>query len=214
MNPNIVAIKWSPQIAYAVGLIVTDGNLSSDGRHFDFTSKDVELVKIFKRCLNINNKIGLKSAGKSNKKYHRVQFGNSCFYRQLLDIGITPNKTKTIGFLQIPDEFFFDFLRGHFDGDGSCYGYWDKRWKSSFMFYMKFVSASKSHIYWLQAKIRATLGINGAVGKAGFIYQLSYAKKESRVLSAKMYYGGEIPCLKRKFEKLQKLLEIDKNPGE
>lgn len=214
MNHDIAAIKWSPQIAYAVGLIVTDGNLSSDGRHFDFTSKDVELVKTFKKCLNINNKISLKSAGKSNKKYHRVQFGNICFYRQLLNIGIAPNKTKTIGILQIPDEFFFDFLRGHFDGDGSCYGYWDKRWKNSFMFYVKFVSASKSHISWLQAKIRDALGINRAIGKAGSIYQLSYAKKESKVLSTKMYYDREIPCLKRKFEKLQKLLEIDKNPGE
>lgn len=194
-----------------MGLIVTDGNLSSDGRHFEFTSKDIELVKVFKKCLNINNKIGLKSAGKSNKKYSRVQFGNIYFYRQLLDIGITPNKTKTIGALQIPDKFFFDFLRGHFDGDGSCYGYWDKRWKSSFMFYMKFVSASKSHISWLQSKIRDALGINGAIGKAGSIYQLSYAKRESMILAPKIYHSNKIPYLKRKYEKLQRLLKTNKN---
>lgn len=47
-------IKWSPQIAYAIGLIVTDGNLSPDRRHFDFTSKDIELIEAFKKCLSIN----------------------------------------------------------------------------------------------------------------------------------------------------------------
>jgi len=47
---------WSPHFAYAIGLLATDGSLSIDGRHIDFTSKDLELVKIFKKYLGLKNK--------------------------------------------------------------------------------------------------------------------------------------------------------------
>lgn len=40
MKPQGKPITWSPEIAYAVGLLTTDGSLSIDGRHIDFTSKD------------------------------------------------------------------------------------------------------------------------------------------------------------------------------
>ena len=46
-----VKIEWSPDFAYAIGLITTDGNLSPDGRHVNFTSKDLELIKNFHRGL-------------------------------------------------------------------------------------------------------------------------------------------------------------------
>ena len=38
-------IVWSPDLAYAVGLLATDGNLSSDRRHMSFISKDRDLVE-------------------------------------------------------------------------------------------------------------------------------------------------------------------------
>ena len=71
-----IKIGWSHNIAYVVGLITTDGNLSIDGRHIDFTSKDIQLIKTFKKCLGIKNKIGLKISGFSDKKYFRIQFGD------------------------------------------------------------------------------------------------------------------------------------------
>ena len=36
-----IKIEWSPEFAYAIGLIVTDGSLSKDGRHINFSSKDL-----------------------------------------------------------------------------------------------------------------------------------------------------------------------------
>ena len=43
-----VKIKWSADFAYAIGLIMTDGNLSPDGRHLCFTSKDIEQINNYK----------------------------------------------------------------------------------------------------------------------------------------------------------------------
>lgn len=48
MKPmNKVKIKWSPEFAYAIGLLVTDGSLSKDGIHIDFTSNDKEQLVNF-----------------------------------------------------------------------------------------------------------------------------------------------------------------------
>lgn len=116
MKPlNRIKTEWSNDLAYIVGLMTTDGNLSIDGRHISFTSKDIQLIKTFKKCLGIKNKIGLKTSGFSEKKYPHIQFGDINFYKWLVGIGLTPHKSKTLGKLEIPDKYFFDFLRGHFD---------------------------------------------------------------------------------------------------
>ena len=54
---NKIEIAWSSNFAYALGLLATDGSLSSDGRHFDFTSNDKEQLENFMKCLNIKVKI-------------------------------------------------------------------------------------------------------------------------------------------------------------
>lgn len=48
---------WSPAIAYVVGLIATDGNLSSDGRHLSIPSKDLDLLESLRMCLGLTNSI-------------------------------------------------------------------------------------------------------------------------------------------------------------
>lgn len=182
---NPIKIEWSPEFAYAIGLLVTDGSLSKDGRHINFTSKDGELVETFKDCLGLKNTVGRKGSGSvKEKRYYQVQFGDINFYRFLLGIGLSPTKSKTIGEIDVPDKYFFDFLRGHFDGDGSCYSYFDPRWKNSFMFYVVFASASKRHIDWLREKIQLLAGLKGHLvgGKSKVCYEIRYAKRESLAL--------------------------------
>ena len=157
-------------------------------------------------------KIGKKaSVSVQEKKYYHVQFGDVLFYRFLQDIGLTPAKSRTMGALKISDQYFFDFLRGYFDGDGTFYSYFDPRWRSSFMFYTVFVSASTSHIRWLRSEIQRHLGIRGHVtGKEmkGAAYQLKYAKAESLQLLPKMYYDNRAICLSRKRLKIEKAIGI------
>ena len=208
-----VKMGWSANFAYAIGLITTDGCLYNDGRHMSLTTKDIEQAENFKKCLGISVKIGLKSGGvKKEKKYYHVQFGDVKFYRFLLSIGLTPAKSKTIGAVEIPDEYFFDFLRGCFDGDGCFYSYWDPRWKSSHMFYVEFISASRMHIKWLQKKLENKIGVVGYVsGKdTTSVIQLRYAKKEALAIINKMYYNPRVVCLPRKRFKIKKALTIER----
>jgi len=75
--------KWTTNIAYAIGLLTTDGNLSKDGRHINMRSSDVQLLKTFKKCLNLSGKIARsKNDGCwATKPSYRVQFSNVQFYR-------------------------------------------------------------------------------------------------------------------------------------
>ena len=205
-----VKIEWSPNFAYALGLLATDGNLSIDGRHFDLTSKDREQLINFMKCLGIRVKIGYKTSGYTGRRRTRIQFGDVKLYRFLLGIGFMPAKTKILSEISMPRKYFFDFLRGHFDGDGTFYSYWDPRWKSSFMFYTEFISASQRHITWIRKELKKTLGIKGHVTKAksSSVYQLKYAKTESLKLLQKMYYNNAVVCLSRKRNKIEKALKI------
>ncbi|TSC78718.1 MAG: Uncharacterized protein G01um101429_674 [Parcubacteria group bacterium Gr01-1014_29] len=205
-----VRCVWSPEFAYAIGLITTDGCLSRDGRHVDLTSKDREQLITFLDCLGVTSNISLKTSGSSSRTYPRVQIGDVLFYNFLVSIGLTPAKSKTLGRVNIPDEYFFDFLRGAFDGDGTFYSYYDPRWKSSFMFYTSFVSASSQYLQWLRGELFNRLGINGHVSGDGrkkiSVSQLRFAKEESLKVLRAMYYKNNIPYLRRKKLKIDKAL--------
>ncbi len=205
-----VKIKWSANFAYAVGLIASDGCLSSDGRHVTFVSKDLEQIKNFLSALDIDTKIGQTFSGYKRSLAYRVQLGDVLFCEHLRSIGILPAKSKTLGKLEIPDEYFFDFLRGVFDGDGTIYSYWDKRWKSSFMFYISFASASKIFVEWLRLQINKHLECNGHMKKAqkSSTYQLTYAKEESLRILRKIYASSRSISLNRKKLKTKKILAI------
>lgn len=203
-------IQWKPELAYAMGLIATDGYLSKDGSHFDFTSKDLDLLLTFKKCLGLKNKIGFKTSGATGKKCFRIQFGNVMLHRWLRKIGLTQKKSQRISQLKIPNKYFFDFVRGCFDGDGTCYSYWDRRWKNSFMFYIAFTSSSLAFVNWLRNKLYTLLKIKGHISQGAKAWKLSYAKKESKILFSRLYYKKNLPCLRRKYKKLKNILKIEK----
>lgn len=204
-----VNINWSSNFAYAIGLLATDGCLYKDGRHIEFTSKDKEQVFNFLKSLGIENKIVTKISGLQKENF-RVQFSDVLFYRFLQTIGITPAKSKTINQVAIPDEFFIDFLRGCFDGDGTFYSYMDKRWKSSHMFYLELIAASYDHLIWIQAKLKSLIAITGSLSKKqGGVYKLRYAKIQTLEIIKKMYYSPDVVCLLRKRLKIENALLIE-----
>jgi len=205
---KLIDTKWSSNLAYAVGLLATDGCLARYSTLIDLTSNDREQLLNFNHCIGVNLKIGLKDSSLSHRCL-RVQIKNRVFYNFLLSIGLTPAKSKTIGEIKVPDKYFFDFLRGCFDGDGCFYSYWDKRWRSSFMFYTEFTSASPKFILWLQNKVFNEIGITGHVtsDSKGSTQQLKYAKADSLKLLKCMYHSSELVCLSRKILKIGKVFD-------
>jgi hypothetical protein len=195
-----VKIKWSPCFAYGIGLLATDGNLSKDSRHMNMTSKDREMISLFKKCLGIRNKIGHKSRGRSKeKKYFQVQFGDKNFYDFLISIGLTPAKSKTIHSLKIPNRYFADFFRGCIDGDGNIHI--ARHPESQYpQLQVRLFSASSQFLNWVRDKIfRLVRPKGGWIEKKKNIEILVYAKSDSIKLLNFMYYSKRIPYLKRKY---------------
>ena len=207
-----VVTFWSREFAYAVGLLTADGCLSKDGRHIDFTSKDREQVAAFRRCLKLKAKIGTKRSG-AGLSYFRIQFSDVLFYLFLESIGLSSAKSKTISHVRVPDEYFADFLRGYFDGDGTVYSFYDSVFPRSYRFYISFLSASPRFIYWLGKKMQDRVHVKGHLSSyTGTNYlQLRFSKKEAIIVAEFMYYKKSLPFLKRKYLKIQKSMHIIKS---
>ena len=200
---------WSPALAYAVGLIATDGGLVR-GRSLSFPSADRELVEHLLRALGKSNKISVER-GEKGGIYYRTQIGDVALYRWLLSLGITPAKSLTIGAIRVPDEFVLPLARGLLDGDGSIMNKVaradskrrkDYRWE---YLQTKFVSASLLHVTWLRQRLKETAGLEGyvmtkrAAGRRRACYALRFSKHASVKLLPLLYADPTAPRLTRKW---------------
>jgi hypothetical protein len=192
--------EWTAQLAYAVGLITTDGCLSQDGRHLTMTSKDIDLLETIRQCLGVTARITLST---NPRPIYGLQWGDCIFHHWLNTVGLMPAKSLRLGPLQVPDEWMRDFLRGSIDGDGSIITYTDRYnafKKSSYVYtrvYLSLVSASPRFVQWLRDTLRRVMGVSGelsvrrAEGRSD-LWRLRYAKA--------VYYRPDVPCLRRKYD--------------
>lgn len=116
-------------MAYVLGYVAADGCIHSskdrkDSFIFNITSKDKShLVKI-REVLESEYKISSKFNGtKTGGVAYQIQVRNTTICNDLMDLGIHPKKTHTLQPLIITDDYFADFVRGFFDGDGTVYLY-------------------------------------------------------------------------------------------
>lgn len=212
-----VDTTWSPTLAYAIGLMATDGCVA-DRDHISFPSADRELAELFAKCLGKANPIS-EFRTQSGGIAYRVQFGDVLFCRWLAGIGITERKSLTIGAIRVPDDLLLDLTRGLLDGDGSII---NKRTRADtgrrsnyYWEYLqtKFVCASRPHLEWLRDQLKMSLGIDGLIitraarGRKHACYTLRYGKRASHVLLPAVYRDPCAPRLTRKWLVWQRYLE-------
>ena len=195
-------LTWTPEIAYAVGLVATDGNLSPSGRHVSVSSAEREVLETFLRCVERSAHIGTNRSGFGSLTL-RVQIGDVGLYRWLQSIGLTPRKSHTIGAIDCPREVFPHLLRGLLDGDGSIVdGTYDGTGKARGHRYrvlkVRFISASETHVNWLRRRIAAEFGLSGSVRCEERVFRLTYNKRAAVQLLHRMYPEPDVPCLERK----------------
>ena len=155
-------------MAYVVGLLATDGCLSSDRRHIILTSRDRELVETFLACLGRPIKYTVGRTRRGKRAYY-AQFSDVTFYDWLLARGLTPRKSLTLGAIDVPNAFLIPLARGLLDGDGSVCVFRNRPTRAKYPNYeyerlwVFFLSASRSHIDWLRGRIKELVGLNGYV---------------------------------------------------
>src|SRR3989338_2358726 len=176
--------KWTPEMAYVLGYFEADGSMirNNRGAHFiEFTSIDKSLVLLVRRALSSSHTISVRLARLSTHKIsYRIQIGSKEMFNDLRSFGFMQNKSNTIRLPKIPQEYFGDFVRGYFDGDGNVY--FKKLWenagkKKKGIFACRFTSGSKKYLEDLHRSLK-----NMGVAK-GFILAKSHQSGFELVLS-------------------------------
>lgn len=91
---------WSPNLAYAVGLLATDGSLDKDRKRIEFVSADIELIELFLTALRLGDVHVVVNQQPMRRPWYSVKISDSDFREFLEYVGLTPGKSKTIGALK------------------------------------------------------------------------------------------------------------------
>lgn len=129
LNKNFFS-SWSAEMAYVLGVFYTDGNLFPGGGsckldRFSLSQKEPEILTKVLALMECNATIHYRKEYEyRNHKagaLHWFSIAKTDVYNDLLRLGLTPNKSLTMKFPDIPKEFVRHFIRGCWDGDGSVY---------------------------------------------------------------------------------------------
>ena len=209
--------KWSPKMAYVLGYFAADGCMFVNprgSRFFDFTSTDKELIEKVKRMMASKHTIGERTPNNPNRRVsYRLQVGSKEMFKDLLEFGFTPRKSKTIKLPNIHNKYFSDFVRGYFDGDGcvDCNFYNRKDHKSpQFILMTRFSCGNRKFLEDLFKNIKRYTEIKGGciVNKIEHGYDLQFSIKDSLKLYKFMYFGiSKEYFLERKYNIFQKAIK-------
>lgn len=109
-------IKLSPVSAYWAGFIAADGILFNRDKSLTIAlnKRDTRHLYKFIKAVKSNAQVGFV---KSNHSVH-VSICSPPLFSSLVKLGITPNKSLTITYVDLPSSLMSHFVRGVFEGDG------------------------------------------------------------------------------------------------
>ncbi len=205
-------------MAYVLGFFVADGSMFVNSRgscYIDFTSIDKDLIEAVRKMMDTDNSIGaFRSTNPKRKISYRLQIGSKEIFKDLLELGLTPCKSKKLKLPNIPSVYLSDFTRGYFDGDGCvCFNIYrpKDRKNSRFYFTTRFSCGSEKFLRDLLKQLQKNVGIKGGCiikKKDSASYDLQFSVKDSFKLYEFMYKNVKnIYFLRRKYNIFQKAIK-------
>ena len=186
-----------PVFWYLVGLIATDGCLLEKNWLVNITSKDRSLLVQIQQAVHSRGWISTTRGSSGNPAY-RWELKSKVLWNKLVQVGLTPRKTLTIGALAVPDSMFKEFFRGVIDGDGNirC---WNHPTNGRTQWAVRIVGCSKPFFQWMQETIHRLWRVEGVLHEEApkpatrhTKYTLKYGKIAAKVILAECYYAGAL----------------------
>ena len=205
--------KWTPNMAYVLGFIYADGNIIYTKRGTWFWSlqiTDEDILKEIKKVLNSSHIISKKRKYDNQKQSFRFQVGSKEMCADLLKLGLTERKSKTILLPEVPKKYFTDFTRGYFDGDGGVWvGFKNKRRKHKiYVISAYFTSGSMEFLISLKSILSKNGLLGGSLVKKQRGFDLKYSINDSFILYRIMYNSTCTLFLKRKKDKFESYIKM------
>lgn len=200
-------------MSYILGFLYADGNISKTKRGTHFVAiytADKHILVAMRKCFLSDHKISERKSATGT--VYRIQVGSKEWFSDVGKLGLFPNKTMRMQLPIVPNEYFGDFIRGYFDGDGNVWSGLINKHRKTPTKILQAVFTSGSHEYLkslcetLQSK-----GIQGGslyVPKKGNYARLVLSSKDALKLYKIMYNAPHKLFLKRKkiiFEQFIKL---------
>ena len=200
---------WSHDMAYVLGFLYADGNIikTKRGTHFiAFYSADEILLQSIRTVLESDHVLAKRSS--VSGEVFRLQIGSKEWFDDLCELGLTPNKSKRMQMPVIPSEYFGDFLRGYFDGDGNVWigSIHKDRLRTPLSIQTTFTSGSFEFLESVRQRLHQ-LGLSGGSlfrSNHGNYSRLTFSKQDTLKIFNIMYNAPHKLHLKRKkavFEK-------------
>lgn len=119
LNEDFFMIQ-SHDMAYVLGILASDGTVRKDSNEIKLTLAVIDEDYL----VQLHNLIGGRPIKKyEDRKGHKNvtwSFSSKKIKDELSKYNIVPNKTYTMKFpMELKEEYWIDFIRGYFDGDGS-----------------------------------------------------------------------------------------------
>lgn len=113
LNENFFKVIDSPEKAYWLGFIITDGGIYRNGLEIALKKEDEHILHSLEKDLNISNHITIVNG------YSKFCIRCKKICEDLKQYNVVPNKTFVVTFPQnIEKKLIKYLLRGMFDGDG------------------------------------------------------------------------------------------------
>lgn len=207
--------KWTSDMAYILGFLYADGNVTRTKRGTHFVaiySADREILVKIRSTLKSNHSLSLRRS--QTGSVYRIQIGSKEWFKDVSKLGLFPGKTKRMVLPKVPPEFFADFVRGYFDGDGNVWTGVNNKHRTAPTLVIMTAFTSGSHGF-LEALHRALLGVGLGGGslyriKGKNCSRLLLSVRDSLKLYGIMYNGRHKLYLKRKkavFDRFVKMRE-------
>ena len=189
----------SADMAYILGFIAADGTISKNSNRIKIglSAKDVEQLELIKKIMKINYPIKIYT-NKDNFEIAELVWTCEQHKKDLAKYGVIPKKTYTFKFpINLSKEYWVDFIRGYFDGDGSITGL-KPEWKicSYRIDILQTINAFFEENNIALSTIHKRKGQN--------LYDLRYASKDNLIkIYNLLYYNKDVPCMLRKRQKFE-----------
>ena len=204
--------QWTANMAWVLGIIYTDGCLvrphgSVKGR-LTLSQKEPELIEKVLALLNSNAKLLFTPKKRITGAVHRVSISNAEVYQDLEKLGVTPRKSLSLTFPEVPAPLVRHFIRGCWDGDGSVY--WER--EDARKPCASFVSGSKAFIEQIMNRL-VSLGlpdrtIHKTTRSRNISYYFRYTGSSCAMLYRLLYDGiDESVYLSRKHDRFRQIGE-------
>lgn len=186
---------WSPSMAWVLGVICADGNLQQGKNCYGrlrIGMQDKDVLEKIREAMDSTHPITRRTCGKS--WYWTLEIGSVAIFDDLVAIGVTPNKSTTITFPEMPKEYLSHFVRGYVDGNGCIYEY--KGGTAA--------NVASGSIEFLRAvfEICSSLGIKGYLRESPrYAHSISFFSQGASDFLQWIYQDHNGLCMERKLRK-------------